>query len=97
MADRREPWQVPKPDPQTLAGAWGMCRAMLRTGERRGQGYSRRACGKPTVASILRGSRRPQRWGYCAVHLAGYGRVVREGEVWWDPLEARQLSGREAP
>jgi len=74
-----------------LAGPWGMCRRLLRTGERSGSGYSRKGCGRPTIASTLRGRTRPQRWGYCALHLADYGRTVRHAAVWWDPDGARTV------
>jgi hypothetical protein len=58
---------------------YGRCRFMV------GGSRGRRACGAHTVASLLRGRVKPRRWGYCERHLAEYGRVMRHGEVWWDP------------
>jgi hypothetical protein len=74
------------------AGPWGRCRRLVATGQRGGQGYGRRSCTRPSVASCLRGGRsRVQRWGYCALHLASYGRVVRDTAVWWDPDRAKAV------
>lgn len=45
----------------------------------------RRACGKPSVATLKRGT--TQRWWYCEDHL--YGRKWRDGLLWhtrWVPL-----------
>ena len=70
------------PSPNWQVGAYGRCRFMLP------KRWPRRACGAATIASLLRGQSRPQRWGYCGRHLAEYGRVVRNGQVWWDPAAA---------
>lgn len=85
------PLSEPRPDDHWLAGSWGWCRALVKTGWKLGKGYGRRGCRQPTVASVLRGRSRPSRWGYCEVHLADYGRVVRDGQVWWDPDGAKAL------
>lgn len=46
-------------------------------------GPNRRACGKPSVAGIRRGIRRPQWWAYCEDHLSG--RWIEDGKVMhWD-------------
>lgn len=36
-------------------------------------------CGKPSAASLLRGTKRKQRWAYCPDHM--YRRWVEEGFV----------------
>lgn len=40
----------------------------------------RKGCDAPTAASLLRGTRRPQRWRYCEDHM--YGRWIEDGQVW---------------
>ena len=89
--DPGEAIMAPKLDEHFPAEPYGRCRAMLP------KRWPRRACGLPSVASYVRGTRRPQRWGYCERHLWVYGRVLRQGpggpEVWWDPREAERLRG----
>lgn len=36
-------------------------------------------CGKPSAASMLRGTERKQQWAYCSEHM--YGRWIEEGFV----------------
>lgn len=40
---------------------------------------ARPACPNPSVATLGRGSKTPQRWGYCAEHL--YGRYLEDGRL----------------
>ena len=38
-----------------------------------------RSCGKPSVASLLRGTKKPVWYGYCPDHM--YGRFIQDGQV----------------
>ena len=88
MADRpdwRPSWpEVPEghevvavADTDWLVVAGKRCRwgASHATGGR----TDRHACGKPSVAELLRGTSRPQWWAYCGEHL--YGRWIENGQV----------------
>jgi hypothetical protein len=46
------------------------------------------SCQSPSVADMKRipegrFSGKPNWWAYCAKHLRGYNREVRDGRVWW--------------
>lgn len=64
----------------------------------RGKRCSRQRCGRPAVfemnrpQKLYRGGTVDAWWGCCEVH--SYGRVVVEGEVWYDP-EAAERKRRE--
>jgi hypothetical protein len=44
-----------------------------------GRKCRRRGCGKPSVASRVRGFKQKQRWAYCESHM--YGRWIEDGQV----------------
>ena len=64
-------------------------------------------CGREAVMEMNRRRRRwratpdsrtdhfNQWWAYCPIH--NYGRVVRDGEVWYDPDEAARFFELERP
>lgn len=62
----------------------------IDTGQRcRRASAGRKACGRPSVASLERGTTRKQRWAYCIDHL--YGRWIEDGQVMhWILRETRE-------
>lgn len=72
---------TPQPDPGwSLAGPDRRCRYQA--------GGNAKACGKPAVAALDRGTRGPRVYHYCADCVGRYGRWVQDGQVWHWVLRA---------
>lgn len=84
-------WQRVDSEVSGSASEW-----RVRPGGRCRWTVQRKACGRPAVAMLRRGTEGNGRdwWTYCELHL--YGRVLHDGALWWvgiEPLPVADDSG----
>ena len=68
------------PEGHEVVARWAGPHWQLDSGHRcRYARQGREVCGKPSVAALLRGFKRPRWWAYCPVHM--YGKWAEDGQV----------------